>query len=521
MHQTAIFYADKAASISSTPQHFIIQARLFFSLAQYRRALHVLESNDLPSQHQTARLLAAQCHFELRDYDACLSLLGDEQAVDSAISTLTLRGAPRELHAALCVLRARVYERLENPECALLWYKRAFRCDIFCVEAFEALSNARLLPPSEAANFVNESLSDTPSTPQAHALARKWLSSYYTACANHDVETPSSPSMNDNIDLKIVHAKRKFSSLKFGSCLEDCRQILRSDPHAHKILPIYLATLVELNERNELFLTAHNLVDNAPKSAISWLAVGYHYLVSGKPELARRFFQKCTALDMRVAPAWIAIGHAFGTQDESDQAMAAYRTVTRLFPGSQEPLLFMGMEYVRQGSLNQAATMLRRAAEACPRDPAPVHELGVVLYRMGDHAGAAAYFKEALGLWESGDASKDVSRRSGKRAEAEEATLVNLGHCYRRQKDYNAAKRCYERALALRPRSAGTCSALGMTLHAMWDLEGAVAMYHRALRNNPEDANCSELLERALYDMFLVRPSRGEDLMPSSGMAPL
>ncbi|CAN8072835.1 unnamed protein product [Agarophyton chilense] len=519
MQQTATFYADKAASISSTPQHSIIQARLFFSLAQYRRALHILEANQLPSQHQTARLLAAQCYFELCDYDACLSLLGDEQGVDSAISTLTLRGAPRELHAALCVLRARVHERLENPECALLWYKRAFHCDIFCVEAFQALSNAGLLPPPEAAKFVNEALTDTCSTSQSHthALARKWISSYYAACANRDVETPSSPPMNDNVDLKIIHAKRKFTTLDFGACLEDCRQILHKDPHAQNVLPMYLAALVELNERHELFVTAHNLVDNAPKSAITWLAVGYHYLVSGKPELARRFFQKCTALDMRVESAWIAIGHAFGAQDESDQAMAAYRTVTRLFPGSQEPHLFMGMEYVRQGSLSQAATMLRRAAEACPKDPAPVHELGVVLYRTGDHAGAASYFKEALTLWEAGDLSNEVSRRSGKRAEAEEATLVNLGHCYRRLKDCNAAKRCYERALALRPRSSATCGALGMTLHAMWDLEGAVAMYHRALRNNPEDANCSELLERALYDMFLVRPRGSADALHSGG----
>lgn len=520
MHNTAIFYADKAASISPTPLNLITQARLYFSIAQYRTALHILQSNHLPSHHQTATLLAAQCYFQLNDYDACLALLGDEQPVDTAISALTLRGAPRELHAALCVLRAQVHQRLENPHCALMWYKRAFRCDIFCVEAFHALSNAGLIPKPEAADYVRHALSDAPSPPQTHALATKWITSYYAASTHKNASVPASPPMNANVDLTIVHALRAFDALDFATCLEHCRAILHNHPHQSTILPVYLATLVELDEHHELFITAHDLVDNAPKSPISWLAVGYYYVACGKPELARRFFRKCTAMDMQIPQAWIAIGHAFAAQDESDQAMAAYRTAARLFPGLHQPQLFMGMEYVRQGSLSQAVTMLQHSAEASKSDPAPIHELGVIAYRMGDYQNAANYFRTALQRWQASDASRDLCGQSGRRAEAEEATLVNLGHCYRRLEDYERAKQCYQKALGLRPRSASTCGALGMTLHAMCDLDGAIAMYHRALRSNPENVVFSHLLERALQDMLLMKPTGNIILSePSAAMS--
>lgn len=401
-----------------------------------------------------------------------------------------------------------------------MWYKRAFRCDIFCVDAFHALANAALLPKPEAADFVRHALSDAPSPSHAHTLATNWISSYYAASTNKHAPIPSSPPMSANLDLTMLAALRSFDALDFPTCVHHCRAILRNDPHENTILPLYLATLVELHEHHELFITAHELVDNAPKSAITWLAVGYYYLACGKPELGRRFFRKCTAMDMQIPQAWIAIGHAFAAQDESDQAMAAYRTAARLFPGLHQPQLFMGMEYVRQGSLSQAVTMLQHAADACATDPAPIHELGVIAYRMGDHSNAANYFNNALRRWQAGDASRELCGTSGRRAEAEEATLVNLAHCYRRLHDYHRAKQCYQKALALRPRSASTCGALGMTLHAMSDLDGAIAMYHRALRSSPEDVNFSHLLERALQDMLLMKPTGSMSLSePSTAMS--
>jgi anaphase-promoting complex subunit 6 len=82
-----------------------------------------------------------------------------------------------------------------------------------------------------------------------------------------------------------------------------------------------------------LYYIAHKLVSADPDSAIAWFAVGCHYFLIKKFDLARKYFNKANKLDKHFAPGWIAFGHAYSAQDESDPAMGAYRTAGRLFPG--------------------------------------------------------------------------------------------------------------------------------------------------------------------------------------------
>lgn len=490
---SAEFFHDKASFLTSTPTALLTQARHLFSTSQPRRALHLLQTNDLPTTLPAARLLAAQCLYALSDLESALALLPDEITDPTTnISTLTLSTAPDEVIASACVLSATIHERLENPTRALQSYQRALRADYLCIDAFQALASHHLAPPHVISAFLD-------SLPVPAGPLAAWVAAYYRATLDRSCPLPA-PAASDS---QALVAARCFASLDFAGCVQASRSLLKRDAFpGGAALETYLAALVELDERHELFVAAHRLVDAAPRAAVSWLAVGYYYLCAGKPDAARRFLQKSTALDARLAAGWVAFGHAFGAQDESDQAMAAYRTAARLFPGAQMPGLFMGMEYARQSSLGHAATLFQSAREAYPNDPAPRHELGVVAYRLGDMARAVAYFKAALSLWEASDGTRLVPTTSGRRAEAEEATLFNLGHCYRRLREFPRARRCYERALGLRPRCASTCTALGMTLHGMRDMRGAVAMYHRALRYSPDDANCAELLERGLEDLF-------------------
>lgn len=526
LQRTGRFFADKAAFFSTSSEDLLKQARHYFSSGQHRRALHLLQSRHLHETYAAARLLAAQCLFRLGELDDCLAMLGGDEpdatlgmsfshgdGIHTGLSGLSIEGEQQhlgdEIRASLCVLRAMVYEKLENANRAVLWYKRALRCDLYCVEAFDAICESGLVTRDDAVNFVHEITAEHSPEAAGNPFA-KWLISFYLGSMDRSYTLPSFPSSpHPNPHLLAVQARRKYDALDFAACANHCREILKHDPFTDEsVLQTYLAALVELDKRHELFVVAHGLVDRDPRNAVSWLAVGYYYFACGKPEVARRFLQKATTIDTRLAPAWVAFGHAFGAQDESDQAMASYRTASRLFPGAQMPMLFMGMEYARQSSLGHASTLFQSALEAYPSDPAPQHELGVIAYRMGDMARAVAYFKAALSLWEASDGTREVPTSSGRRAEAEEATLFNLGHCYRRLREFPRARRCYERALGLRPQSSSTCTALGMTLHAMWELEAAVAMYHRALRHNPEDANCGELLERALCDMFTISPSQ-------------
>ena len=51
-----------------------------------------------------------------------------------------------------------------------------------------------------------------------------------------------------------------------------------------------------------------------------------------------------------------------------------------------------------------------------------------------------------------------------------QATWLNLGHTLRKQARLVEAVGCYERALSLAPRSAGTAAALGFCRHLQGDL---------------------------------------------------
>ena len=242
----------------------------------------------------------------------------------------------------------------------------------------------------------------------------------------------------------------------------------------------------------ELFYLAHQLVEEYPAAAVSWYAVGCYYHMIGDFENARRYFSKSTTIDHRFAPAWVGFGHAFAAQDESDQAMAAYRTASRLFPGSHIPWLGIGMEYLRTNHLHLALQYIRQAQEICPYEPLVLHELGVLHYLNGEYDEAVTYF---LSVAENCHEYDETVR---------EPSIFNLGHAYRKKRDFDNAALWYRAALAINPRVASTYSALGFTLHLKGDLDAAIELYHQSLSLKADDTFTCEMLSEALKDTLDV-----------------
>lgn len=127
------------------------------------------------------------------------------------------------------------------------------------------------------------------------------------------------------------------------------------------MIPLYCAVLIELNQKRDIYYTAHKLVSADPDSAVGWFAVGCHYYLIKKFDLARKYFQKANKFNKNFAPGWIAFGHAYSAQDESDPAMNAYRTVGRLFPGCHYASLYIGMEYMRMNNFKTALLEFKSA----------------------------------------------------------------------------------------------------------------------------------------------------------------
>lgn len=109
-------------------------------------------------------------------------------------------------------------------------------------------------------------------------------------------------------------------------------------------------------------------------------------------------------------------------------------------------------------------------------------------------------------------------------AETGEASLFNLGHCYRKMLRLQDAVEMYKRALRCSPNKASTYTALAFTYHLMSDFDSAINYYHKvvsllhlfldrsvfvltlrvstrqALGLSPDDTLTTEMLERALKD---------------------
>ncbi|EYU26316.1 hypothetical protein MIMGU_mgv1a004647mg [Erythranthe guttata] len=477
LYSSAIFFADKVAALTSDPADIYMQAQALYLGRHYRRAFHLLNASQIVLRDLRFRYLAAKCLEELKEWDQCLLMLGDAKVDEHGNITdtkdynsmyLDKEGEDREINiiSAICFLRGKAYEALENRVQARLWYKAAIRADPLCYEALECLIEGHMLTCEEETNLL--------ATLQFGA-EDGWLSSFYSCLIK-------------KYDQENV-LKSKFRELELeASNTKTPRKLLEKDPFHLKCTLVHLAAAMELGHSNELYLMACNLVKDYPQKALSWFAVGCYYFCTKKYDQSRRYFSKATSLDGTFAPGWIGCGNAYAAQEEGDQAMSAYRTAARLFPGCHLPTLYIGMEYMRTHSFKLAEQFFMQAQIICPSDPLVYNELGVVAYHMKEYKKAVWWFEKTL------------AHVPSSLSEMWEPTLVNLAHSLRKLKRYNEAITYYEKALALSTRSLSTYAGLAYTYHLQENFTAAITYYHKALWIKTDDQFCTEMLTLALSD---------------------
>lgn len=92
------------------------------------------------------------------------------------------------------------------------------------------------------------------------------------------------------------------------------RVAYKMDPYCELGLLVYIASMVELNMKTELFYLSHELVQGTPKSCVTWYSVACYYWVCGKNDVAQKHLEKCIRLDKRQVLTSEAHGH-FGLFD--------------------------------------------------------------------------------------------------------------------------------------------------------------------------------------------------------------
>lgn len=100
-----------------------------------------------------------------------------------------------------------------------------------------------------------------------------------------------------------------------------------------------------------------------------------------------------------------------------------------------------------------ALLQFEQALKICRSDPLIFNEIGVTHYKQGNYEQALESLVQALSLCRDSNSA------------TYESILLNMGHCYRKQKDFFKAIEIYERCLTINPGQASTLSAIGFAHH--------------------------------------------------------
>ena len=538
--KSAVFFADKACTLSNNEEVDLFSlCRVLHENGEHMRAIHILRGGmvsastikDSWRHWDASRLLIGRCLADLDLWEECLEELGDGDLEDTSVYNEfddADHGAEVSYSSSLSslgLLRGRAHAALQNVSRATRCYVASLKADPTCVEAFSALVDGKLLTLEEQVSLL-ASLEFLPED--------SWLKDLYElrvapeqAVAERsaqqetpttDFETKFTPrgghagarrDLSGNRDFLCVKARGYEQAGSHASALSITTHLLDRDPYDLAPAETHIASLVALGRQNELFLSAHRLIEAHPEKAIAWYAVGCYYLVAGQSDRARVYFSRATHQHdgHECAAAWLAFGHSFAVQDESDQAMAAYRTASRMFPGYFLPQLCMGMEYARTNNLSLARQYFTYAENMSPSNPVVQNEAGTLQFRNGNYAQALGHFQRALSLYEGQEATlpfrkggRGPAAVEGGMAAGYETALVNLAHCHRKLGRYAEAAAYLEEALGVNAACASTHSALAFTQHCLGDIHHAIEGYHRALGLRADDSFAAEMLGRALRD---------------------
>ena len=521
----ASFFASLLYAKTRHAQDALLLAQSHLQAGSYNASLRILEESTLlQSQSPWKALLVACAALAAQDeWPSVVELLEDacrlpEDSQNAPPSLLTprppladdddfgwhvLQDAVEDptVLAQILSWRGRAYHETGHTLRSALYWKRALKMDPYCQNAWQSLQDRNLLTPQQAVELV-ASLDLSPD--------QEWLRSLYYA--RIETSGPSEQAFGKLWDehqwqqapeVLAMAARRAFMNYQWKETLQYAEQLAQMDPNVTGAAYCYMSALVVLGHKQVLFRLGHEWVEANPKSAQAWFAVGAYYYACQRYHVAQRHFCRATRLDPQCTEAWIAFGCAFCACDESDQALASFRAAQRLSPGDHTSLLYMGMEYVRTNHLVLAHYFLEAASPG--KDPLCFHEQGVMHFLKGECHKAIHFFNNAIAR---------IAPQGVEWVQDPywEPTLFNLGHAYRKTRQFGQAEACYKQCVALEPQKTSAWSALALVQHLQNKLEEAIASYHKALSFKADDAFATEMLMRALKESaVLVEADDGED----------
>ncbi|KAG5545163.1 hypothetical protein RHGRI_017590 [Rhododendron griersonianum] len=181
-----------------------------------------LSPHILPHEHNVNE------QEELKEWDQCLLMLGDAKVdehgnvnitKDCSVMYLDKDGEDREINisSAICFLRGKAYEALENRAQARQWYKAAVKADPLCYEALERLIENHMLTYEEGfdttgliASLLRAHYAHDPIIP----VASRYLQGLLRSERREEVAGVDTMSNEDDIFFPIDSMSNALSHIK-------------------------------------------------------------------------------------------------------------------------------------------------------------------------------------------------------------------------------------------------------------------------------------------------------------------
>ena len=295
----------------------VLYARCFFLSGEPRRCLAVLEQKQLLSAnlisyladivnpqngknenydvkflqnvslHLEAIQLAAQCLFSIEQYDDCSILLepliyieNDESWTKSILDRLKKyfsfnSGASINQMSSIYCIYGRCSDVLDNRTRSLRSLTNAILIDIACTEAAEHIVNSGMLSLTERRSLFT-AIHSSSSQISSH---RRWLLPFYEYLlldqdpAYVDLAISDSSESGCQMDNQLIisrplnnaswlvrQAEYNFDHQFVEDAYRLARHAYTIDPFDYRGLVIYIASMVELKLKTELFYLGHELV---------------------------------------------------------------------------------------------------------------------------------------------------------------------------------------------------------------------------------------------------------------------
>jgi Tfp pilus assembly protein PilF len=271
-----------------------------------------------------------------------------------------------------------------------------------------------------------------------------------------------------------------------------------------------------------------------PDVAYAHFQLAYAYTALKRADEARAEYQKCIALDPKMAEAHLNLGILL-LQSDPAAAVEPLRQAVNLLPSQSRPRFLLGLAQEQSGDLSGAATSFDGAAHLDPKSLDAFTHLAEVLLKTGHPEQAEQKFRLALQLDpKSGPALLGLAQilDTQKNPEAIQAyknylavqpqdnvARSRLVHLLIDQKDYDAALAEIDRNSSGQPPTADSLRLKADILVGQKKLDEAIAVIQQATTLAPNDPD----LHGGLGRLFLQKrdfPSAQRELKTALHLNP-